>query len=298
MNEPERPDGASAARAARRTPYELVFHPDEFEARLFPGIRDEAEVRAVDPLLPEQFGFLSLVGDAIRRVVPPDASPETLDQYRSLFYHAFNFWRFGKRVYLLEPALARYLVEAAPALEGWELDLPHPSVYVQLPLNLFWSSISTDAPAEPVDGFFVTSGTALDAHDRPFRRLEVLAVLGIRRHRAGFGVVPFHTEVVPGVAEVWAETPGREPGKEFEKDFQSVLPGGDLARLYSILTTGEILKLLARAFWYLDAAPGAAKLERAPEGREGEGPDAPPLPRIPYYRVSLTSDAAPPEGEG
>ncbi len=293
MNEPEDREERSSS-SARRTPYELVFHPEEFEARLFPGIRDEAEARGVDPLLPEQFGFLSLAADAIRRVVPPESPPEAFDQYRSILFHAFNFWRFGKRVYLLEPALSRYLVEAAPSLQGWELELPHPSVYVQLPQNLFWSSISTDATPEPVDGFFVSAGDARDAGGRPFRRLEVLAVLGIHRNRAGFSVVPFHTEVVPGVAAFWTGTAGRAEGE----DFRSVLPGGDLANLYSILTTGEILKLLARILWYIEGSAEGLELEleSSPGRGEEERPGSPPSPRIPYYRVSLSPDADPGAG--
>lgn len=292
MNEPDRPDRNEAPVLGRKTPYELVFQSDEFEARVFPRIQDEASAHAVEPLLPEQFNFLTLAGDAVRDIVPQDAPPEALEQHRALLFHAFNFWRFGKRVYVLEPALARYLVEAAPSLVEWEFDLPHPSVYVQLPANLFWSSISTDSPPEPVDGFFVASSSGSDALGRSFRRLDVLAVLGIRRNRAGFSVVPFSTEIGSGIAAVWAETPARDDGE----DFQSVLPGGDLARLYSILTTGEILKLLARVFWYVGIAPEHVTLERVGRDSDRAAADSPPPPRLPYHRVSLSARVAPEGG--
>lgn len=289
MNEPNRPDERAPAGGARRTPYELVFQHDEFEATLFPRIRDEAAARGVDLLRPDQFGFLSVVGDALRGLVPPDAPPEALEEYRALLFQAFNFWRFGKRVYVLEPSLARYLVEAAPGLSGWEVELPHPTVYVQLPANLFWSSIATDIPPEPVDGFFVTAAEGVDGLDRPFRRLAVLAVLGIRRNRAGFSIVHFDTEVGPGIASVWTETPGRDEGD----DFESVLPGGEMARLYSVLTTGEILKLLARALWYVDTTPEGVRLERVADASDRQA--SPPPPRIPFFRVGL--DAGPAGGE-
>jgi hypothetical protein len=288
VNEPDRPEERAPGGGARRTPYELVFQPEEFEASLFPRIRDEAAARGVNALRADQFGFLSEVGDTLRALVPPDAPPEALEQYRALLFQAFNFWRFGKRVYVLEPSLARYLVEAAPGLRGWEVELPHPTVYVQLPANLFWSSIATDIPPEPVDGFFVTASEGVDGLERPFRRLDVLAVLGIRRNRAGFSIIHFDTAVGRGIATVWAETPGRDEGE----DFDSVLPGGEMARLYSVLTTGEILKLVARALWYVDTTPEGVRRERVADAADRQA--SPPPPRLPFFRVSLDTGA---EGE-
>lgn len=290
MNEPERPVGPASPAPARRTPYELVFESDAFESSIFPRIGKEAASHGVDPLLPEQFAFLSIAGDAVREVLPPDAPSEALEEYRALLFHAFNFWRYGKRVYLLEPSLARYLVEAAPGLREWELRLPHPSLYLQLPPSLFWGSISADMPPEPVDGFFVSTVTPEDAQGRPSPRLDVLAVLGIRRDRAGFSVIPLDAILEPGIASVWAGTPARESGE----DFETVLPGGDLARLYSILTTGEILKLLARALWYVDTVPEGVAQEAPPPPAE-DSADAPPPPRLSYHRVSLVP-ASPPDG--
>lgn len=288
VSEPGATGGDAAGARARRTPYELVFASDGFEGQIFPKIHREAEVRGVDPLHLERFGFLSVAADAIRGLVPPEAPPEALEQHRALLFHAFNFWRYGKRLFLLEPAAARYLVEAAPALGDWEFSLPHPSVYVQLPPNLFWGSISPDSTPEPVDGFFAAVTDAEDGLGRPFQRLEVLVVLGIRRDRAGFSVIPFDTEVGPGIAAVWASAEGREEGQ----DFQNILPGGELSGLYSILTTAEVLKLLARSFWYVDLFPESVSLEATPE-RDGEQ-GAPPRARLPFSRISLGG----PDGRG
>lgn len=268
----------------RRTPYELVFG-EPFEARTFPDILKEATERGVEPRDAERFGFLSLAADAVRSVVPAESPPDALDQYRSLLYQAFNFWRYGKRVYLLDPPLARYLVEGAPSLEEWELEMPYPSIYLQLPRNLFWGSISPDSTPEPVDGFFATATDASDAFGKPYRRIEVLVVLGIRRDRAGFSVIPFSTEAGPGIAHEWASGEGRESGS----DFANVLPGGDIQGLYSILTSTEVLKLLARALWYTATFPADVTLETAVEHRAENAPASPPQPRLPYHRVRLGS---------
>jgi len=286
VNSPVPPDPSPGPGIARRTPYELVFYPDDYEARIFPGIRGEAKRRGVDSLDADRFNFLSLAGDAVRDVVSPEAPPEALEQYRVLLYHAFNFWRFAKRVYVVDPAVARYLVEAAPSLEGWELTLPHPAVYLQLPANLFWGSISPEDPPEPVDGFFVAGAQVLDPLGRPFQRLECLAVLGIRRDRAGFSIIPFDAEVGPGIADEWMDAPAREQGR----DFESVLPGGEMARLYSVVTTPEALKLIARILWYIEAFPDQVEPETALERRVADRPATPPLTRLPYHRVTLREE--------
>jgi hypothetical protein len=274
MNEP----------AARRTPYELVFSAsDEFEATVFPRIQEEARERDVDPLQPERFGFLSLAADAVRSLISPDAPPEALDQYRALVFQAFNFWRFGKRTYALEQPLARYLVEGAPSLADWELALPYPSIYLQLPANLFWGSVSADSTPEPVDGFFAAEARGEDATGGERRSLEVLAVLGVRRDRAGFSVIPFSTEAGPRTASIWSEAPGRETGA----DFQNVLPGGEMSGLYSILTTTEVLKILTRSLWYISRYPADVMLEANPDPPGQIAEDAPPAPRLEYHRVRL-----------
>lgn len=270
----------------RLTPYEMVFGEAGFEASVFPALLDEAESLGEDPGRRERFSFLSVAGDALREVVPPDAPLEMLEQYRALFYHAFNFWRFGRRAYLLDAPVARYLVEAPPSLEDWDLTLPHPSVYVQLPTNLFWASISTDAPPEPVDGFFAISVREDDPLGPVYRHLHVLMVLGMRRERAGFSVVPFDTEVGPGIAAVWEETPGREE----ERDFTTVLPGGEMAGIYSVLTTAEVLKLLARVLWYADRHPEEVTAEPAAERRIEERTASIPRSRLPFQRIRLDPD--------
>lgn len=279
-------DGAAAsahvAGSARLTPYEIAFMDGDFESRVFPMIQEEAEGRREDPASRERFVFLGTGGDAIRDIIPPDAPPEMLEEYRALFYHAFNFWRFGRRLYVLDAAVARYLVEGAPRLEEWTFAAPFDSLYLQLPPNLFWASIGTDVPPEPVDGFFVTLSNGRDPLDVPFTDVQVLMVLGIHRLRAGFSVIPFDMEVGAGIPPVWVE-PGRDRGS----DFENVLPGGDIAGLYSILTTSEALKLVARVLWYVETHAEDVTHAPAPERRSADRPGSVPLSRLDFHRVRL-----------
>ncbi|HEX2188096.1 MAG TPA: hypothetical protein VHG51_04325 [Longimicrobiaceae bacterium] len=280
---PGPPATRQTAGTARLTPYELVLDEVGLEGRTFPAILAEAEAQGVDPAHPERFAFLTRAAEAVREVVPPDASPDALDQYRQFFYHAFNFWRFGKRLYVLEPPVARYLVEAAPDLRGWDLRLPAESAYVQLPANLFWASVAPDAPPEPVDGFFVCCVDREDMAGEPYETFEVLMALGIHRQRAGLSLIHFDTEVGPGIPAVWAESAGRDEGG----DFESVLPGGEMAGLYSIVTVQEALKLVARALWYLDRHPGHVSSHDPAERRLHERPGSAPLSRLSFHRVTL-----------
>lgn len=274
------------------TPYELAFGEPGFETRIFPGIMREAEALGEDPSRWDRFGFLSRVSEALRDLVPPDAPYEMVAEYRSLFFHAFNFWRYGRRLFVLEQAVARYLVEAAPGLDGWEFTPPHPSLYVQLPPRLFWASIATDAAPEPVDGFFVTLARGHDPLGPTYGDLNVLMVLGLRRDRAGFSVIPFDTEVGPGISSTWLEAPGREGAA----DFANILPGGEMAGLYSILTNTEALKLLARTLWYIQSHGALLRPESAAERRVEERAGSVPLSRLPYTRVCLEPGAITPDG--
>lgn len=280
---------------ARLTPYELVFGGMAIENDLFPRLGREAEERGEDPARRERFGFLSVGADLLRELIPPETPPDALEQYRALLFQSFNFWRFGRRTYVVHPAVARYLVESRPTLQDWDLVLPHPSVYVQLPANLFWASIATDVPPEPVDGFFVTESRGIDPLGPSFRQLDVLMVLGIHHTRAGFSVIPFETEVGQGIPRVWADGPPREDGG---RDFASVLPGGEMAGLYSVVTTEEALNLLARLLWYVDGHPEDVALCGAPERRTQERPGNVSLSRLPYHRVGFgVAGAAPPDCE-
>jgi hypothetical protein len=272
--------------APRLTPYEVAFGSAGYGERVFPRIERETRENGIDPAQRDRFGFLATADEAVEEAMPAAATPEMVEQYRALLFHGFNFWRRECPLYLLEAAVARYLVEAAPALEGWELALPERALYLQLPPNLFWASITPDEQPEPVDGFFVAAAPGEDPLGPPFRELEVLLVLGLRQDRAGFSVIPVSTEAGPGIAQVWID----EPGREGESDFENVLPGGEMAGLYSILTTTEALKLVARTLWYVDVHPQDVVAAEPPAERSAARPGLAPPSALPYRRVTLARE--------
>lgn len=198
----------------------------------------------------------------VRELQGPEAPPDVVHRYGALVFHAFHFLEAGCPVFLLTAAVARYLVEAAPAGEP---EPPAPSGYLQLPQHLFWSRAAEDGPPESVDGmFWCVSRRGL---------LHILVVTGMRGERPGFGAVPL-PEAPLSDAGAWLQAEVREGGE----DYRSSLPGRELDRLYSVETAGELLKLLARFFAYVHAAPRSREAPRqGPEAtRETQGEVEPP----------------------
>jgi hypothetical protein len=280
------PEPRPVPEPTRVTPYELAFGEAGSESRLFSAIEAEMESVGVDASHFDQFSMLRATTRAVHELVPAETPSEAAEQHRSILFHAFNFWRFGRRLYLLEPAAARYLVEAAPVVSGEDLAVPYRALYVQLPANLFWASIAPDVPPEPVDGYFVTAAPAKDTHDAPFVHLYALMVLGIRRNRAGFSVIPLEAEIGSDLPLEWLNVPGREAGR----DFDNLLPGGELTGMYSILTTVEALKLLMRALGYIVDNADEVTWEDAMELRADDRPGSVRFSRLPFYRVTLRGD--------
>ena len=285
------PEGSAGERdITRLTPYELVFTTADFESRVFPSIRAEADEYGAESLDLGRFAFLTTVSDAVRDLTSDEAPPEALEQYRALLFHAYHFWLNGRRLFVLDRALARFLVESSPSLEDWTFSAPLPAGYAQLPANLFWSSISSDTPPEPVDGFFFTISTGADPLGARSRILQLLLVLGIRRERSGFSVIRLETLLDPLVSPAERETPREREGGAFS----SVLPGGDLAGLYSILTTDEGIEIAQRTLWYIDRFPEGTVEVAAPE--PSDEPKEPPATKLAHARLRLaatdaTSDA-------
>jgi hypothetical protein len=186
-------------------------------------------------------------------------------------------------LFVMDRAVARYLVETPTAMNDWRFVAPTGSGYLQLPANLFWSSIAPDTPPEPVDGFFYTLSVGNEAPNASFHRLQVLLILGVRRSRAGFSVIPLDTGVGPGLLADLSET---RPGG----DFANVLPGGEISGLYSILTTTEALKLVARAFWYIDRFAETITAVAAADPRMSDA--EPPSTKLAYSRIGLEDGEA------
>lgn len=269
---------------ARMTPYEVGIPGRDFADKTFAAIREEAEVRGVDPSDPGAFFQLGEVGRAIRAIQGEERGGEAIERFGAFLFHAFHFHRAGEPLYLLGTKTARELVERPSPSLRWDGSLPTDAGYLQLPLHLFWSHSPSEGPAEPLDGLFWARGSA--------DTLALMVALGIRGDRPGISVV----ELPPlplGEAANWVGGGTREQGS----DFETTLPGGELDRLYSVVTLGEVLTLAARVFSTLAADPGAmGEVERAPRPNGG-GPAAegarPSL--LSFRRIGASGDERPPE---
>jgi hypothetical protein len=271
-------------RWARRTPYEIGIPGREFAERTFGAIQEEASARGIDPTDPGAFLLLGEVGRALRELQGEERGGEALQRFGSLLYHAFHFQGAGEPLLLLETDAARTLVEASPPRGGaWSGGLPADAGYLQLPRHLFWSGAVADDPAEPIDGFFWTRSSG--------NNVAFLVTMGLREDRPGFSVMELPPLPVADGARWGLESARVEGG-----DFTTELPGGELDRLYSLLTAGEVLKLAARTFGYLDAVPEALGAEEQPPRPDAvESSDGRVAPSfLPFRRIRSVASG----GEG
>lgn len=243
---------------ARVTPFELLLPEEGFADERFPLIQEEAEERKADLADPQGFVMLSQVGSVLREIRGEDDPPQLIQQYGTLLFHSFHFWREGHPFYQMETGAVRYLVETGPGEGEWVASIPGPAGYVQLPQHLFWVPGGEDTPPESLDGFF---WSAPDGEN-----LSVLIGMGLRKDRPGLSVVPLPTLPLSAAGE-WAALKIRPEGK----DFQSSLPGSEVEGLFGVEAGAEAVKLAMRVFWYLDSFPACVA-----EGVGGEaGPDGP-----------------------
>ncbi len=261
----------------RRTPYEMVFGSERFAETEFPAIEEEAESRGTAMVGRDDLASLARVGALLQTVAPEASEPSALTRYLDILFHGFRFWKAGCSMYAFEEPVLRSLVERAPDLSGWAPSSPAPSIYIELPKNLFWADAVEGQPPEPVEGLFVAVGSDAAKDD-----LRILAVLGMRADRPGFSVI----EVVAPPEE--AKTSGNPT------TFRSEIPGADLAQLYSLARPSEILLIVMRMLWYVDvygeaiqtvagAAVGSAELDE---------PGQPGPTSLDHQRVSLVTRAA------
>ncbi len=263
---------ATAGRAdgGRVSPFEMGLPDGEFARECFGLIAEEIESREADGWDPGAFLLLGQVGRAVRELREGEGGAELLRTMGAFLFHAFHFDRARRPLYEIEKGAARYLVESNPVPEGWDRSLPAPSGYLRLPEYLFWTRPDEEGPAEAVDGIFWTASSGAS--------LSLLVVTGMRPDRAGFSVIPL--DPVPMAdAGAWIERPARDEGV----DFETTLPGGELDRLYSLETAGEVLKLAARALGYIQTVPGAVA-----EPGEGGEPGEDPVVRV--HRVRLSGE--------
>jgi hypothetical protein len=253
----------------RLTPYELIL--GHLEPTIWPAIREEAAARGTDSRRRDRFVLLGHVGAALQDMIPDDVPADAIEEYADLLYQGYQFWDFGRRLYLFDVAVTEGLAAPEMELGNWVFAGP-PSCYLQLPYQRFWARVASGAPYEPVDGCFVVVDETEPAPDAG-AHLRLLLVLGLRADRPGISLVSYCTDLDPATAAAR----GRRPWREDAAPFANAIPGGASRGLHTIVTTSELEAFVIRALAYFDQNPERLILH---PGSEVEGAS-----RLPYVHV-------------
>lgn len=252
----------------RITPYEVVFGEERFAAEEFPALAEESVRRNLSTWRYDQFTSLGRVGTLLEQMLPDDAEPAAVDQYVRVLYHGYHFWSAGCPFYAFESSVLRSLIEVPPDLREWRPRVPEPSLYLELPRQLFWAAVTEAGPPEPVEGMFV----AREANP-PSREAEILVILGLRSDRAGLSVAGLHLDL--------------ERACELDEPagFRSDIPGAEQAGLYSLGRHSEAVTLALRTLWYIDTYPASCRGVGGGGERRAVGRGA--ATALNHFRVSL-----------
>jgi hypothetical protein len=207
----------------RPTPFSLVF--GDLAAGRFPAIDHAISQSGVDPRERDAFLLLREVSQLVRELRPDEGLGEGVEVLASLVQAAYLFHRSGQRIVSVDDATLRALVREAPDA-GPGPASPRDPAYVQLPPLRVWGAALEGGPAEPLDGWFVTGGTAA---------LSLVAVFGIHPGREGFTVVEASGPPPEGLR--------RPDGTAL---FAPIRAGGAAAGLASVSGTEELLELAWR----------------------------------------------------
>ena len=254
---------------ARITPYELIL--ESLELAAFPAIRAEAEERGRDTRRRDQFVLLGHVGATLKEIVPDDAPPDSLEEFAELLYHGFQFWSFGRKLYVFDAGAIDVLAAPEAKIGDWRLT-GCPSCYLQLPAQRLWARVSVDAPYEPADGIFVVVDDTEPAPEAGIH-LRAQLILGVRSDRDGLSLVSYRTDLDPRAAPALAEHPWRESGAAFA----NVIPGGERRGFLTLATTSELQALVIRALHHIDRSTDRL-INEAGSAEEG-------ATKLPHFRV-------------
>jgi hypothetical protein len=206
----------------RLTPYDLVFAPMAQER--FPPIRAALAATGRDVLDRDAFLLTAEAAELVHDLRPDEGLGEDIDRLAALVHHVFVFWDAGAELVTVDRSAMDRLLKPEPAVPG----LPAAAApYVQIPERLIWARPLEDEAFEPLDGWF--------AHLAAGGRLRTLAVFGLHPDRMAFTVVE-----AAGLRPVGLARPDGSPL------FAPALPGGEAARLRSILGAEELLELAWR----------------------------------------------------
>jgi hypothetical protein len=227
--------------STRPTPDALAFPRREATEQALSAIEAEGLVRGVDLTDPSHFLQLGEVGLALQEMQGGGRGGDAVQGLGALLFHLYHFRRGGEFLLTVERDHAKSLVALGGGGDWAWGGLPSGAGYLQLPRHLFWTapdssyhSSSPESAAEAIDGIYWTSSAG--------ETLSLAMISGILEGRPGFTI--FELPPVPlRDAHEWPELRAREGGV----DFATTLPGGELGGLHSILSLGEVLKLLTRA---------------------------------------------------
>ena len=225
----------------RPTPFALVF--GDLARERFPAIAELLRGGEWSSADRDAFVLLAPVGHLLREMAPEDRTPEQLEAHVRLLHHGYRHWAAGGWVYQIGDAVLDRVVRSG----GLSSHLAHQALYLQLPEHRVWGTPTPAAPAEPLDGMFVTEMLEPGA-------IAVLAIFGIRRGRPGFSAVAVEghadeAEPEAGELEVIAT---RDDGT---RAFAPLLAGGEAAGIYSIANAGELLLLTCRLLYTRPPSP-------------------------------------------
>lgn len=207
---------------SRPDPFTLVF--GDLAETDFPLIREALAEDASIAAFMLSAPALELMG----RLRPDEGLDEAVDDFVAFVYAAWRFWCDGKQVVTLDAAGTRALcAPVRPVAGAGGNHPPRTTRYIQVTPRLVWGRLASDETYEPLDGWFAT---------RTGPALRVVACFGLHSDRPGLSVV---------VAE------GPDPGVIVREDgsaiFSPMMPGGDLAGLYAVAASEELLLLAWRA---------------------------------------------------
>ena len=203
---------------ARPHPFDLVFGP--LVDVHFPAIRDALPPDAAL----DAFLVCTPALELLQELRPEEGLGAAVDDFVAFVHAAWRYWVDGAATRSLDAEATRAL--CAP--EGLvALPAPRSVQYIQVAPRLVWGQLADGEQWEPLDGWFALPDAA---------GLRVVACFGLHPERPGLTVAAV-TGKAPPVA---ARADGSRP-------FTPQMPGGDLAGLYALADTGELLVLAWRA---------------------------------------------------
>jgi hypothetical protein len=216
----------------RPTPFALAF--SDVARERFPAIAEVLKQGALSSADRDRFVLLEPVGRLLREIAPDGTGADALEAHMLMLHHAYRHWAAGGTVY----RVSEQTLQRASAGTSITSHLPHQSLYLQLPELKVWGTPTADGAPEPLDGTFVTEGTAPG-------QIALLAIFGLREGRAGFSAVGLegHADADDATASEVEVAAARDDGTE---RFSPTLSGGAQAGLYSLANAGELLLLTCR----------------------------------------------------